>query len=81
VLGALVFLVTTLARENQRRLSAALAVLAGFSLALVFTSAYKIIVDEPPIPWGDVGEGFYVAGVGAFLITLAACPLFRRIAV
>jgi hypothetical protein len=81
VLGALVFLLTTLARENERRLSTALAVLGALSLALVFTSAYKIIVDEPPIPWGDVGEGFYVAGAGAFLTILAACPLFRRIAV
>jgi hypothetical protein len=81
VLGALVFLVTILARENERRLSTALAVLGALSLALVFTSAYKISIDEPPIPWGDVGQGFYVAGVGAFLTTLAACPLFRRIVV
>ena len=84
VSGALVFLVTILARENERRLSAALAILGALSLGLVFTFTYKVIVYVPPwggqIPWGDVREGFYVAGVGAFLTALSACPLFRRIA-
>lgn len=77
VLGALVFVVTVLTKENDRRLSAALILIGALSLALVFHFVY--VVFDQDIRWGVVREGFYVTGVGAFLTTLAGCPLFRQI--
>jgi len=79
VFGALVFVVTVLAKGNERQLSAALTFLGALSLALVFQFVY--VVFDQGIRWGIVREGFYVTGVGAFLTALAGCPLFRKIEV
>jgi len=80
VFSALAFTIPVLAKENDRRLSAALTFLGALSLALVFYWVYGVF-NEPGLSWGDVREGFYVTGVGAFFTTLAGCPLFRRIVI
>jgi len=79
VLGALAFIVTLLAKGDEHRLSAALTFIGALSLALVFHFVYFVF--DQGVTWGNVREGFYVTGVGAFFTALAGCPLFRQIMV
>jgi len=86
IFGAMVFVVMVLARGHERRLSALLTAIGALSLVLVFHFVYVFFdtyqhYDRFSGGWGDVSEGFYVVGVGAFLVTLSGCPLFRRIVV
>ena len=89
VLGAMVFVVMVLAKGNERRLSALLTALGVMSLAFVFHFIYRFFDSYQNfyshtwghVDWGDVREGFYVVGVGAFLVALSGCPLFRKIVI
>jgi uncharacterized membrane protein (DUF485 family) len=85
VLGVITFVVLVLAKGNERRLSVLLTALGAVSLTLVFHFVYVYFTNYHHYlafkRWSDVREGFYVVGVGAFLVALSGCPLFRRIKV